>query len=168
MHPNSGIFLSATTNIDSSLFGISPDPFEQKFGIDSDPLSDGVIKESSSPSSANLGSDQAQAELYPNSNSPIGFLKNMVYRLGVKFGYYKKPQPHPDVVHDFQEEEEYFEFMCMTADDQPILVDNIPVTVNNPEDCSQYFQADLPKGHATLLEPPKVFMDSARTIFKSK
>ena len=85
----------------------------------------------------------------------------------MKFGYLKKPQPHPDVLHDFQDGEEYFEFQCMNADDLPIMVENRPVTVSQPEDCSKYFTTGQPAGHATLMSPPEAFTDVARKVFKS-
>jgi len=205
-----GVFLSATTSIDSSLFGINPDPYEQKFGIDdkagsipdSDINSQGNRNPASkkqnfgasgkiggqgnkNPGSLNLGLDENNGGIpvsssivgqeksnsdissYENKFSLFSPIKNMFTRLGLKFGYFKRPTPHPDVLHDFQEEEEYLEFHCMTADDIPIMIDNIPVTVSQPEECSQYYQAHLPRGHASLMEPPSIFMEEAKKIFKS-
>lgn len=140
-----------TTNIDSSLFGLNPDPFEQKFG--GTPSSDFDFPRDANP--------------VAESSSYFVTLKNAIVRLGVKFGYYKKPQPHPDVLHDFHDGEEYYEFTCMTADDQPILVNNDPVTVSQPEDCSKYFPAGESAGHASSLQPPPYFTDVAKEIFKS-
>jgi len=204
-----GVFLSATTSIDSSLFGINPDPYEQKFGVDEsaesiqgsdikgqDTINTNSKSQKSSPSSdmgsqgnknsdsksQNFGLDggipvssskQGQEKANSDISSPetkfsiFAPIKNMFTRLGLKFGYFKKPTPHPDVLHDFQEEEEYLEFYCMTADDVPIMIDNQPVTVSQPEDCSQYYQAHLPIGYATLMEPPTIFMEEAKKIFKS-
>ena len=149
---NLGIFLSVTTNIDSSLFGLNPDPFEQKFG--GTPSSDFDFPGDTNP--------------VAESSSYFVTLKNAIFRLGIKFGYYKKPQPHPDVLHDFHDGEEYYEFTCMTADDQPILVNNEPVTVSQPEDCSKYFPAGESAGHASSLQPPPYFTEVAKDIFKSK
>ena len=101
------------------------------------------------------------------SSSFLETIKSVFVRLGVKFGYYKKPQPHPDVLHDFHDGEEYYEFTCMTADDLPILVNNEPVTVSQPEDCSKYFATGEPEGHASLMEPPLIFTEVAREKFKS-
>ena len=208
---NSGVFLSATTSIDSSLFGINPDPYEQKFGIDdkAGSIADSEINSqgnrnpasknqnfgasgkiggqgNKNPGSLNLGLDENNGGIpvsssivgqeksnsdissYENKFSLFSPIKNMFTRLGLKFGYFKRPTPHPDVLHDFQEEEEYLEFHCMTADDIPIMIDNIPVTVSQPEECSQYYQAHLPRGHASLMEPPSIFMEEAKKIFKSK
>ena len=163
---NLGIFLSVTTNIDSSLFGLNPDPFEQKFG--SNPTGDSL--DSKIPPSTPTSDFDLPKDTIPAVESPsfFGTLKNAFVRLGVKFGYYKKPQPHPDVLHDFHDGEEYYEFTCMTADDQPILVNNEPVTVSQPEDCSQYFPSGQSAGHVSSLKPPPYFTEVAKEKFKSK
>ena len=171
MASNSGIFLSATTSIDSSLFGLDPDPFEQQFNND---LNEGGLPSDTGSSIHNEAKimnseeDLIKAASNVESSSFFGSIKNMFTRLGMKFGYLRKPAPHPDVLHDFQEGEEYFEFQCMTADDLPIMVDNQPVFVSQPEDCSQYFTRGLPHGHAALKEPPQEFVETAKTVFKSK
>ena len=156
----SGMFLSLTTNIDSRLFGLNPDPFEQEYGGHHD--SDSKIHPLTP-------SRDLQRQTIPSDTSSLfGTLKNAFVRLGVKFGYYKKPQPHPDVLHDFHDSEEYYEFTCMTADGQPILVNNEPVTVGQPEDCYKYFFLGQSVGHASNLQPPPYFTEVAREKFKSK
>ena len=155
------------------MFGLDPDPFEQKFSND---LNDGGLPSDESTSSHDKAQNKNPQEdltnRSPNSNgesfSFFGSVRNVFTRLGMKFGYLKKPIPHPDVLHDFQEGEEYFEFQCMTVDDLPILVENQPVFVSKPEDCSQYFTKGLPHGHAALKEPPIEFVETAKTVFKSK
>ena len=154
----SGMFLSLTTNIDSRLFGLNPDPFEQEYG-------------------GHHSSDSKIPPLTPSHDLPrhtilsdiisslYGTLKNAFVQLGVKFGYYKNSQPHPDVLHDFHDSEEYYEFTCMTADSQPILVNDEPVTVIQPEDCYKYFSPGQSAGH---LQPPPYFTEVAREKFKSK
>merc|ERR1712079_92126 len=160
-----GLFFSVTSSINPSVFGVIPDEFEENVG---DLKSEGKVEESFSD----------RLEFADNSNSEkenqhsallgvLGIFKSAFTRLGVKFGYLKKPQPHPDVLHDFQDGEEYFEFQCMNADDLPIMVENRPVTVSQPEDCSKYFTTGQPAGHATLMSPPEAFTDVARKVFKS-
>ena len=153
-----------TTNIDSSLFGLNPDPFEQRFGGDHD-SSDKNIPPSTPFHNSDLPRDPIPSS---ESSTIFGRIKNAFVRLGIKLGYYKKPQPHPDVLHDFHDGEEYYEFTCMTADDQPILVNNEPVTVSQPEECSKYFSSGQSAGHASLLNPPPYFTEVAREKFKSK
>eukprot|EP00092_Neocalanus_flemingeri_P004682 GFUD01005046.1.p1 GENE.GFUD01005046.1~~GFUD01005046.1.p1 ORF type:complete len:981 (-),score=378.58 GFUD01005046.1:1508-4450(-) len=101
------------------------------------------------------------------SFSIFGAIKNVFTRLGTKFGYIKKsPIPDP-VVHHGPGTEEYYEFQCMTADDQPIMIDNQPVMVSEPQDCHQYYIKGQAEGHASHLDPPDIYMESARTAFKS-
>eukprot|EP00092_Neocalanus_flemingeri_P001652 GFUD01001762.1.p1 GENE.GFUD01001762.1~~GFUD01001762.1.p1 ORF type:complete len:1286 (-),score=466.67 GFUD01001762.1:638-4495(-) len=101
------------------------------------------------------------------SFSIFGAIKNVFTRLGTKFGYIKKsPIPDP-VVHHGPGTEEYYEFQCMTADDQPIMIDNQPVMVSEPQDCHQYYIKGQAEGHASQLDPPDIYMESARTAFKS-
>eukprot|EP00092_Neocalanus_flemingeri_P032916 GFUD01035798.1.p1 GENE.GFUD01035798.1~~GFUD01035798.1.p1 ORF type:complete len:1214 (-),score=439.26 GFUD01035798.1:620-4261(-) len=101
------------------------------------------------------------------SFSIFGAIKNVFTRLGTKFGYIKKsPIPDP-VVHHGPGTEEYYEFQCMTADDQPIMIDNQPVMVSEPQDCHQYYIIGQAEGHASHLDPPDIYMESARTAFKS-
>lgn len=140
---------------------MNPDPFEQNFGA------------GDSKSFQDFGAEgQEGFQDHPEVDSFVsstlwGKIKNSFARLGRKFGYLKKPQPHPDVLHDFQDEEEYFEFECMTADDLPIMMDDKPVTVHQPEDCSQYFTKGQPQGHAAPAKPPPAFLEAARVVFKS-
>ena len=154
------MFLSVTTNIDSSLFGLNPDTFEQKYG--------GLHSSDAKIPPLSPSHDLPRDTIPADSSSFFGTLKNAFLRLGVKFGYYKKPQPHPDVLHDFHDDGEYYEFTCMTADDQPILVNNEPVTVSQPEDCTKYFSPGHSVGHASHLQPPPYFTEVAREKFKSK
>ena len=103
------------------------------------------------------------------SGSVLSFLRNSVRRLGLKFGYIKKAEPHPDVLHDFQDEDVdlYHEYQCMTADDKPILINNVPVTVHRPEDCQQFFAQSKTEGYASVMEPPLEFVLAAKTVYKS-
>ena len=103
------------------------------------------------------------------SGSVLSFLRNSVRRLGLKLGYIKKAEPHPDVLHDFQDEDVdlYHEYQCMTADDQPILINNQPVTVSQPEDCQQFFAQSQTEGYASVMEPPVEFVLAAKTLYKS-
>ena len=160
-----GIFFSVTSSIDPSVFGVIPDEFEKNVG---DLQSEGKIEESFSDRLEFADNSISEKENQQSALLGIlGIFKSAFTRLGVKFGYLKKPQPHPDVLHDFQDGEEYFEFQCMNADDLPIMVENRPVTVSQPEDCSKYFTIGQPAGHATLMSPPEAFTDAARKVFKS-
>ena len=151
------MFLSLTTNIDSRLFGLNPDPFEQEYG--------GHHSSDSKIHPLTPSHDLQRQTIPSDTSSLFGTLKNAFVRLGVKFGYYKNSQPHPDVLHDFHDSEEYYEFTCMTADSQPILVNDEPVTVIQPEDCYKYFSPGQSAGH---LQPPPYFTEVAREKFKSK
>ena len=105
----------------------------------------------------------------PESGSVLSFLKNSLRRLGMKFGYIKKPDPHPDVVHDFRDEnvDLYHEYQCMSPDDKPILSNGLPVTVNQPEDCQKFFAQSQTEGYASIMEPPVEFVLAAKTLYKS-
>ena len=210
-----GLFLSITTSIHSSLFGLAPDPFEQNLEMGMDPgMIDGGIggmfpfpdKKYGNPAIDSLNgeaennnenpvpgdefiddfrsvndfdiapeendkfSQQLQEPVEPvESFSIIGAIKNVFTRLGTKLGYIKK-SPNPDtVVHESAPESEvYYEFQCMTADDLPILINGQPVMVSEPHDCHQFYTAGQGEGHASHLEPPSIYMESARTVFKSK
>lgn len=77
----------------------------------------------------------------PGSFSFLDSLRNIFIRLGTKFGYIKKsPQPVNVKVLEFQ---------CMTADDQPILVDGHPVLVQEPKDCHRYYVSCQDSSHTT-------------------
>ena len=103
------------------------------------------------------------------SISVLTLLKNSLRRLAMKFGYIKKPDPHPDVVHDFQDENAdlYHEYHCMSPDDQPILINGVPVTVSKPEDCQKFFTQSKAEGVVSVMEPPVEFILVARNLFKS-
>ena len=101
------------------------------------------------------------------SFSILGAIKNVFTRLGTKLGYIKKSPKSDSVVHATTLEE-YYEFQCMSADDQPILVSGQPVMVSDPHACQQYYTEGQGAGYASVTEPPPVFMDLARGTFKSK
>ena len=112
---------------------------------------------------------QLQEPVEPaESFSIIGAIKNVFTRLGTKFGYIKKSVNPETVVHDAPGSEVYYEFQCMSADDQPILINGEPVMVSEPHDCHQFFTKGQGEGHASITEPPPIYMESARTAFKSK
>ena len=117
------------------------------------------------------GTDSPYVENWSGSESGslLSFLRNSVRRLGLKFGYIKKAEPHPDVLHDFQDEDAdlYHEYQCMTADDLPILINDLPVTVHQPEDCQQYFAQSQTEGYASIMEPPVEFVLAAKSLYKS-
>ena len=159
----SGLFFSATTNIDSSLFGLDPDPFESKFAHDYDQSVEG----GAGGGHDTVSSSRPVSDSH-DSSSLLQRFKNVFTRLGVKLGYLRKPQPHPHVLHDFQDGDEFYEFQCMTAEGQPVLVDGHPVSVHQPEDCSQYFVQGQSQGHATLMDPPQAYVEAAKAVFKSK
>merc|ERR1719167_567781 len=98
--------------------------------------------------------------------SIIGSIKNVFTRLGTKLGYIKKPPKSSNVVHSGVDSEEYYEFQCMTADDQPIMMNGQPVTVIDPQECNNFY-SNGQTVHGSYLDPPTFFMDSARAAFKS-
>jgi len=100
------------------------------------------------------------------SFSILGAIKNVLARLGTKLGYIKK-SPNSESVVDATTAEEYYEFQCMTVDDQPILVSGQPVMVRDPHSCQQYYTEGQGAGYASVTEPPAVFMELARGTFKS-
>ena len=101
------------------------------------------------------------------SFSILGSIKNVFTRLGTKLGYIKKSANSKSDVNSATLEE-YYEFQCMTADDQPILVSGQPVMVRDPHTCQQYYTEAQSAGYASVTEPPSVFMELARGTFKSK
>ena len=162
---NSGIFYSVGSSIHSNWLGDEPDPIAVMpetgagAGGGDEP---NVDMTHSSPIDNWSGSTS-------ESGSVLSFLRNSVRRLGLKFGYIKKAEPHPDVLHDFQDEDVdlYHEYQCMTADNQPILVNDVPVTVHQPEDCQQFFAESRTEGFASIMEPPVEFVLAAKTLYKS-
>ena len=165
---NSGIFYSVGASIQSSGLGVKSDPIDVLHeslvsgghdGVVGD--DDGVGGVPNGDMSADLGGRE--------SGSVLSFLRNSVRRLGLKFGYIKRAEPHPDVLHDFQDEDVdlYHEYHCMTADEKPILINNVPVTVHRPEDCQQFFAQSQTEGYASIMEPPVEFVLAAKTLYKS-
>ena len=140
------------------MFGVTPDSVEMYESENGDV--DGDIR----PAEI---ADTHQAA--PGSGSVFSFLKNSLRRLGVKFGYMRKVEPHPDVVHDFQDEnlDLYPEYQCMSSDDQPVLINGLPVTVNQPQDCQKFFTGGQANGYASVMEPPVEFVLAARNIIRS-
>ena len=122
-----------------------------------------------SPEEKETFDQQLQDQVEPEESFSIfGAIKNVFMRLGTKFGYIKKSSTPDTVVHDGRGAEHYYEFQCMTADDQPIMINNQPVMVSEPQDCHQYYSKGQEEGHASQLDPPNIYMESARTVFKSK
>ena len=186
---NSGIFYSVGSSIHSSWLGDKPDPMAvmHQSGGNGGGNGGGDAGGGGGDAGGGVGDvpnvDMNGGDMRGIHSSPIdnwsgetsesgsvlSFLRNSVRRLGLKLGYIKKADPHPDVLHDFQDEDVdlYHEYQCMTADDQPILVNNVPVTVHQPEDCQQYFAQDQTEGYASIMEPPVEFVLAAKTLYKS-
>ena len=184
-----GLFFSVTTSIHSSLFGLAPDPFEQslEMGLDQgmeDSVGglDGIYpvqnKKKYKPTPVETENNNVNQmsggefiheplENEEGSFSILGAIKNVFTRLGTKLGYIRKSPNSKSVVHGTTLEE-YYEFQCMTADDQPILVSGQPVMVSDPHACQQYYTEGQGAGYASVTEPPPVFMELARGTFKSK
>ena len=162
---NLGIFYSVGTSIHSGMLGVSPGQTDDMY--ESVSVSGSNIKHTETPQATHHKDYEPQQS---DSGSVFSFLKNSLRRLGMKFGYLKRPNPHPDVVHDFQDESAglYPEYQCMAAGDQPVLSAGVPVTVRQPEDCQKFFTAGQTGGFASVMEPPVEFVQAARTLIKSK
>merc|ERR1719317_1473725 len=188
-----GLFFSVTTSIHSSLFGLAPDPFEQslEMGLDQGIVDsvggvDGIYPvqneekyNSRAGGSENSNVNELSGEEFldeplnpvdsvveEESFSILGSIRNVFTRLGTKLGYIRKSVNSKSDVNSATLEE-YYEFQCMTADDQPILVSGQPVMVRDPHSCQQYYTEGQGAGYASLTEPPSVFMELARGTFKS-
>ena len=88
--------------------------------------------------------------------SLLGSMKNMVRRLGEKFGYIKKSGnllPEAQSLPSGEAGEMHFMFQCMTLDDKPIVVDGKPVMVSEPESCHEFFLAEM--DHTVKTEIPQ-------------
>ena len=138
------------------MFGVTPDSVDEMF-------------ESENVFNADISPNENEDAYEAAPGSVFSFLRNSVRRLGVKFGYIKKAEPHPDVVHDFQDEnlDLYQEYQCMSSDDKPILSNGLPVTVSQPQDCQKFFTQGEAGGYASVMEPPAEFILAARNIIKS-
>ena len=115
----------------------------------------------------------------------LGSVKRLFTRLGEKLGYMKKPHEKAAAPPGSSG----FEFQCMTADDKPIMVEGMPVTVSEPGECHRYYLALMdPTGNAELdaeldgtrsarapiapglqaqPPPPQAFLDAAKKKFQS-
>merc|ERR1719317_1288357 len=189
-----GLFFSVMTSIHSSLFGLAPDPFEQslEMGLDQG-MVDSVGGLHGKYSQHNIEKDNPTVGELENNHwnqqsgddnidvngklkqdpmgqaesfSILGAIKNVFTRLGTKLGYIRKSVNSKSDVNATTAEE-YYEFQCMTADDQPILVSGQPVMVRDPHSCQQYYSEGQGAGYASVTEPPAVFMELARGTFKS-
>ena len=115
-----------------------------------DPATSGIkqTEEGLSPSPVPSSADKAQV-----NTSPVNGKQQ------------DKPGGINVIVHNADnEDEEHFEFECMSDANTPILDgEGRPVTVSQPQDCHKYFV-----DWAAFAEPETVFFQEARKVFKSK
>ena len=159
----SGLFMSLTTNIPSSILGLSP---SQDFSETGGSLH-GFGEEMVESSEAEMNNHQNGLNNPFHQEEPfslISTIKNIFFRLGRKFGYVKKVSENTREANIQSSPEQ--KFQCMTAADEPILIDKQPVFVLNPQDCQEHF-IDGTGQHETS-EPPQIFIEAARETFKSK
>ena len=155
--------MSLTTNIPSSILGLSPSQESSETGG----FLHGFGEEMEENSEAEMNNHQNglnNAYYQEEPFSLMSSIKNTLFRLGRKFGYVKKVLKNPEEANiQFSVEQK---FQCMTAADEPILIDEQPVFVLDPQDCQKHF-IDGTGQHETS-EPPQIFIEAARGTFKSK